>query len=820
MLPICDKKNELLNSLSNNKRLLISSPAGSGKSTQIPQFLLDSGKIKGKIAVLQPRRLAARMLAERVAWERKVKIGSEIGFRIKFEDKTSIQSRIIFETEGILLREIISDNTLSQYGAIVFDEFHERHLSSDIALAICLDIQKKLRPDLLIIVMSATLNLTKMSEYLAPCKTICAQGQVFPVDIKYCDSASAKMTVWKSAAKAASILTRQNDGHTLIFMSGAYEIKKTIEELNKKTELKDFNISPLYGSLQNNEQDCSLRNDGRRKIIVATNIAETSITIDGITLVIDSGLAKVARYDGNKAINTLFTERITKASAAQRTGRAGRTKKGLCLRLWTEADNHTLTEDIEPEILRLDLSEALLIIKACGYKTLYDLKWVDIPAKQNIEKAENLLQALGASDKNGNITALGRKMASYPLSPRYAKILIEGQKQNCAKAAAILVSAAQGKEIWLPNFKRENNNNSDFIACVEAIKNCAEENFNFSAQKYFGIEINAAKEAWELSNRLSNERLILDNNTHQKLAKAFISVFPDRVAALIKSNTRYTLCGGKKASLNKNSAANGAKLIIAGEALEKQNKGSAETELSFACEIKPEWIKEIFPKDIYEKTENTLDENMLTPLLKKNTYYKDLLIESEIQNFEPNKAACELIAEEFISGRHKFTHWDDEVENWLSRVNFLAKVCPDFGIEPLTQEDKALIINDICADTKSVAEAKNKPVLQYLKDWYGWNICKLIEEQAPQRLTMPSGRKAKISYPQNGEPFLEAKIQDLYDIKETPRIAAGRISLIVHILAPSMRPVQVTKDLKSFWQESYPKLKPALARRYPKHKWL
>jgi len=304
-------------------------------------------------------------------------------------------------------------------------------------------------------------------------------------------------------------------------------------------------------------------------------------------------------------------------------------------------------------------------------------------------------------------------------------------------------------------------------------------------------------------------------------SQCFLRAFPDRVGALFSAERgRYQLPGGRRARLSPKSAAAGAAIICAGEAMESLQKSGADITLSFAAEIKEEWLLAAFPGDIEKISRAALDETMLTPVTENLTLYRGITIRREITTAKPGKPSAELIAEEFISGRQKLQNWDGEVEAWLERVDFLARACPDLGIEPLGEEDIRLIITDICAGARSVAEAKNRPVMPALQEWFGWEKTRLIEKHAPARLEMPGGRKARIKYPRGREPYLEAKIQDLFSVTETPRVAAGRVPLVVHILAPSMRPVQVTKDLKSFWAESYPKLKPALARRYPRHKWL
>lgn len=825
LLPIQQNAAQLIKAVSAGRRLIVSSPPGSGKSTKVPQILLDSCGLKGRVAVLEPRRLAARMLADRVARERGGAAGGEVGYRVRFEDKTGPATRIVFETEGILLRELVSDPQLKKYSAIILDEFHERHIHADITLAACLELQRTSRPDLLLVVMSATLDEKKLAACLAPCETVLAQGRAYPVSVAYCGPETAKLKPWDAAARTcAQVMAQVKTGHALVFMPGAYEIGRTAAELAKIPSLAGFAVRPLHGDMRPQDQDAAVAPSEGRKIIIATNIAETSLTIDGVTAVVDSGLARVARYDGARGINTLFTENIAAPSAEQRAGRAGRTAPGVCARLWTERDNAGRPPALEPEILRLDISEALLTLKACGFKDFGALRWLDPPAAEDAERAERLLRELGATDAAGALTADGRAMARYPLHPRYSRMMVEGARLGCARECAVIAAAAQGRGLWIGEARRAESGageiRSDLAAVVRALERCAAANFDFFTCERAGVKQNAARDAWRLAGRLAGGVPPAGGRALALASKCFLRAFPDRVGALYSAGGRYQLPGDRRAQLSQFSAAAGAPLLCAGEALESLKKGGADITLSFAAEIKEEWLAEAFPGDMQTVSRPALDEVMRTPVTETLTLYRGVTVRREITAARPAKASSELIAEEFISGSEKLQKWDEEVEEWLARVDFLARACPDLGLEPLSEEDRHLLIADICSGARSVAEARTRPVLPALQDWYGWEKVRLLDKHAPARLEMPGGRRAKIRYPRNGEPFLEAKIQDLFTVNETPRVAAGRVPLVVHILAPSMRPVQVTKDLKSFWADSYPKLKPALARRYPRHKWL
>jgi ATP-dependent helicase HrpB len=809
-----------------SRRLVISSPPGSGKSTKVPQLLLDSGALKGRIAVLEPRRLAARMLADRVAKERGGAAGGEVGYRVRFEDRTGPKTRIVFETEGILLRELVSDPQLKKYSAVILDEFHERHIHGDLTLAACLALQQGPRPDLLVVVMSATLDERKLAAYLAPCETVLAEGRAYPVKTLYCAPETAKLPAWEAAARTcARLLPEIKEGHALVFMPGAYEISRTAAAIAAIPALAAFDVRPLHGDLPPREQDAAVAASARRKIIIATNIAETSLTIEGVTAVVDSGLARIARYDGARAINTLFTENIAAPSAIQRAGRAGRTGPGVCARLWTERENAGRPVSLDPEILRLDIAEALLTLKACGYGGFDALRWLDPPAAPDVTRAETLLLELGAAGADGALTDIGRAMAKYPLHPRYSRMMVEAGRLGCAYECAIIAAAAQGRGLWLDEGRQAENRyaelRSDLAAVVKALEFCASSNFDQFACQRAGVKSAAARDAWRLTARLSGGAESSGSKGLLLASKCFMRAFPDRVGVLFSAEkNRYQLPGGRRARLNPKSAAAGAAIICAGEAMESLQKGGADITLSFAAEVREDWLREAFPRDIERISRPALDEAMLTPVTENLTLYRGITIAREVTTAKPSKPSSDLIAEEFINGNQKLQRWDEEVEEWLARVDFLARACPDLGIEPLGEEDIKLVIAEICSGARSVAEAKTRPVMPVLQEWFGWDKTRLIDRHAPTRLEMPGGRKARIKYPKGREPYLEAKIQDLFSVTETPRVAAGRVPLVVHILAPSMRPVQVTKDLKSFWAESYPKLKPALARRYPRHKWL
>src|SRR5215471_5972474 len=433
-LPIFEVEQPLLEILRKQKRLILTAPTGSGKSTQVPQMLLDGGLLaNGRVTVLQPRRLPTRMLANWVAQARKVNLGGEVGYQMRLDSVASASTRICYVTEGVLLRQMLADPDLKGISAIVFDEFHERHLYGDITLARALQIQESTRPDLIIAVMSATLDVATVQNYLQPCAVLSSKGRTHPVAIEYLSRPAGNAPVWELAVRELQrLLGEHSEGDALVFMPGAYEITRTMQAASDRLG-PEFVVVPLHGELVPRDQDAAVARYERRKIVVATNVAETSLTIDGVRLVLDSGLARIPRYDPHRGINTLLVEKISRAAADQRAGRAGRTAPGHCLRLWTAHEHGARPVQ--------DLSEAILTLKAGGVNDVKTFRWLEAPDARALERAEMLHTDLGAiAGTTGAITVLGRRMLAFPVHPRYARMLLAAQDYGCLRPIALIAA--------------------------------------------------------------------------------------------------------------------------------------------------------------------------------------------------------------------------------------------------------------------------------------------------------------------------------------------------------------------------------------------
>jgi ATP-dependent helicase HrpB len=844
-LPIYDIESEILAAIRTTRRLVLQAPTGSGKSTQVPQMLLQQDLLgAGQVVVLQPRRLAARLLASRVAEELGVVLGREVGYQVRFENATSPATRIKFETEGILLRQMIQDPALSGITALIFDEFHERHLYGDITLARALDIQEQSRRDLLLIVMSATLDAGALQKYLEPCAVLSSAGRTYPVDVEYLPRrvGASGPPVWELAAEAFAARARDG-GDVLIFMPGGYEIQRTLEALRHRPQSKGYLLLPLYGELPPKDQDAAVARHDRPKVVVATNVAETSITIDGVRLVIDAGLARIPRYDPNRGINTLLVERISQASAEQRAGRAGRTAAGRCIRLWSQSEHEERPARDLPEVKRLDLSEVVLTLKASGVDDLRAFRWLDPPGDAALNHAEELLLDLGAVEASSNgvtrITPLGRRMLAFPLHPRYARMLIAAQDSHCVGNACLIAALTQGRELLLRNVAKDVSETredlfgapgetaSDFFVLMRAWEYACANQFRMDALKRAGIHGVTARQVGSLQEQFlriaRQEGLAVEAGPvdEEALRKCILIGFSDRVARRIdEGQSRCELVHGRRGTLARDTVVRRCPLMVIAEIQEIGGKpGDVNTVLSLATEIQLDWLRELFPNDLQSELRVSFDAVSTRVRAEDVLQFRDLVVASRRVDPPPADAAARLLADEILSGRLKLPKWDHSVEQWILRLNRLAAWCPDFGLPPIGPEERRHIIEQLCHGAVSYKDLKDREVKPVVKSWLSPAQHDVLEKHAPERVSLSNGRTPKVTYEADGPPFIALRIQELFGVTQTPRIAAGRVPLSVHILAPSMRPVQVTQDLASFWREHYPRIKSELQRKYPKHEW-
>ncbi len=841
-LPIYELESRLVDAVRAQGRLIVQAPTGSGKSTQVPQMLLHHGLLgaRGEVVVLQPRRLAARLLAKRVAEEVGTRLGEVVGYQIRLDSRVSEATRIRFVTEGILLRQMSFDPQLRGISAIVFDEFHERHLYGDISLARALQIQQSTRPDLKIIVMSATLDAALLQTYLAPCETLTSQGRTFPVRIEYLPKPVnfEHDPVWAVAARECERIAAQTTGDLLVFMPGAFEIGRTVQEIQGSHGLRGFICFPLHGELPPDQQDRAVARYDARKIIVSTNVAETSLTIDGVTAVVDCGLARVARYDPHRGINTLLIEKISVASSDQRAGRAGRTAPGVCLRLWTEREHAQRALQELPEVKRLDLAEVVLTLKAAGIDDIQGFPWLERPEPKALERAETLLEDLGAlHGAKKTITDVGRRMLRFPMHPRYARMFLAAQDYGCVRSVALMAALTQGRNFLLRGVDKRTQearddlfgaeSESDFFLLMRAWRYADKANYNMDACRRLGIHAQAVRQVGPLFEQFLEIAAAEKLDTTEKridgvaVRKCVLLGFSDHLARRVDQGTlRCELVHGRKGVLARESCIQGAPLFVAAEITEIESRGEVNTILNLNTAIEEAWLKELFPEDFQDAGGVTYDVTQRRVLARKERRFRDLVLESKQTADEPPEGqAAALLAREVMAGRIELTEWNESVEHWIVRVNCLAKWWPELEVNPITETDRATLIEQICYGSYGARELKDKPVMPILRDWLLAEQLAVLDEYLPERIEMANGRKARVTYTKDGPPVLSARIQELYGVSSKFTLGHGRVPVKIEVLAPNQRPIQVTDDLSNFWREQYPKIKPELSRRYPRHEW-
>jgi ATP-dependent helicase HrpB len=842
-LPIFELEHRIVAELKANSRLILQAPTGSGKSTQVPQILLNHGMLAaGQVVILQPRRLATRLLAARVASERNGRLGDEVGYQIRFENITSNRTRVRFVTEGILLRQLIQDPQLRGVSAILFDEFHERHLYGDITLARALQLQATSRPDLKLAVMSATLDAGLLQTYLEPCAVLSSSGRAFPVAIEYLPKpvGGDGYPIWDLAADELERIAPRTEGDVLLFMPGKYEIGRTIAAIRASRVSDRFVVLPLHGELPPAEQDAALAHYQKRRAIVATNVAETSLTIDGVQVVIDSGLARIARFDARRGINTLLVEKISRASADQRAGRAGRTAPGHCLRLWTEREHLDRTQQELPEVKRLDLAEVVLTLKASGVEEIGSFRWLEPPDPTALARAEQLLVDLGALRPDGgasSVTPLGRRMLAFPVHPRYARMLLAAQQYRCVPAVALIAAITQGRNLLRRLEGKQARDDredvlgsdaeSDLFILMRAFRYAEKSGFDSQRCARLGINAGAAREAAQLTEQFlaiaRDEGLDLQTGEVKagSIERCVLAGFPDQVAVRLDAGTlRCALVHGRRGVLARESAVHGARLLVASEVREiESSEKERQVLLTLATKIEEDWLRELFPESFREETRVEFDSTLRRVVGQRAVLFHDLLLRSEEFSPKSDPAAAQILAREVLAGTCPLKHWDNAVEQWIERVNFVANEFPELEFPRIDEAGKLLLLEQICQGASSYKEIKERQVWPVVKSWLSAAQQQTLDDLAPERIKLAKGRAAKIIYGGSAAPTIAARIQDLYDTPRGLAVGRGRTALRIQVLAPNHRPIQITDDLENFWREGYPKIKKELQRKYPKHEW-
>jgi ATP-dependent helicase HrpB len=762
--------------LTRHLSLVIEAPPGAGKTTRVPPAL------DGEVLVLEPRRLAARLAARRVSAELGEHVGETAGYRVRFEEVAGPKTRVTFMTEGVLTRRLLSDPALRGVSAVVLDEFHERHLEGDLALALLRRLQRTARPDLRLVVMSATMDAAPVAAYLGGAPVLGAEGRRFELSIDYTPVSSDPLE--QRVASALDRLVLEGlCGDVLVFLPGASEIRRAARACEGAARRAGMLMVPLHGDLSPEEQDRAVEPAQQRKLILSTNVAESSITIEGITAVIDSGMARVARQSGWSGLPFLAISRISRASADQRAARAGRTAPGRAIRLYPFEDYQRRPAHDAPEIARAELSQTALLLAAldAGFP-----EWLEPPPEAAWSAANDLLKQLGAIDERGRVARRGRDMAQLPLHPRLAKLVLEAPEEGCAIAAVL--SAGQR----LPP-ETEQAGPSDLLALAES--------------------------EWEPRTRQAYQQIRRLAPRRPRAARedpplaAILAAFPDRVARRRKGNDLLLASGGS-AVLSPASVVRCHDFLVAVDIEERAERGLPLVRLASA--IQPEWLVDLFPERVSERT--VLEWNRDGERVEQVSVllYDQLAIQETRGAPRDGEAAARLLAERAIeAGIGRFAD-SAELDEFLARVAFASQ---HTAVPELNGEDVRAALVSLCFGRRSFAELKAARLIEAMETRMGAERMRLVAEYAPERIRLPSGRQVRVRYARGQRPWIAAKLQEFFGLDDTPRVARGAVPLVVHLLAPNDRPVQTTTDLASFWRRLYPEIRRQLQRRYPRHRW-
>jgi ATP-dependent helicase HrpB len=860
-LPIWNIHDEIVETLGSTGRLVLVAPTGSGKSTQVPQMILDADLAGGKrIVVLEPRRVAARTLAARVASERKGRLGGEIGYRIRFDDVSSRDTRVSFVTEGVLLRQLQDDPTLADVGAVVFDEFHERNLMSDVALAMVKQLQRTRRPDLKLAVMSATLDAEPVGEYL-DARILTAEGSMFPVTVFYTELHDDRRPAEKAAAMVARIINADDPGDILVFMPGMGEIQQTLNELRAIRTDERFVCLPLYGELSIEQQDLAFAPNALRKVIVATNVAETSVTIDGIQHVVDSGLARIARYDAERGMSTLFVEDISRASADQRKGRAGRTAPGTCRRLWSESNHLNRPERNTPEIQRADLAETVLFLHSQGVRKAGEFDWLDKPDHAAVERAEELLRMLGAiraTDDEGeggdDLTDVGRSMLRLPMHPRYARMLVEAAKYDCVPGAALCAALVSGRDLLLRANRDDRRMQesreslaegaeSDFEVRMRAFVYARNKGFDLGACKAMGVHAQVAREVERTHRQIMDIVKAHGLNTEgavspslekdEGLRRSIVAGFVDQLGMRRDKGTlECVLTGGRTGTLMREcviAREDGPELFVTADAREVSTRGPKSiTLLGLATAVKIEWLKEMFPQHFDRSLEHVYDRSLKRVEAFEISRFLDLTL-AEKRTSEREPVACgRALAKAARADLLTLPEFSHEVQQFIARVNLVDAVLPELefpAFDEIAIENclaRALRGVDIGkrAQEVSLRAAFRKRLKPEQNEW--------LDELAPTRIPWLDEKSKKLLYAEAARdkkgaiqaPELQIKINECFRLEgEHPTICEGKLKPLFRLQWPNGKKLAETDDWPIFRKREYPKLRKEMQAKFPAVNW-
>lgn len=896
LLPIDDVLPQLVRELQTSSSVVLRAPTGAGKTTRVPPALLDARLLgERRVIVLEPRRVAARTAARRMAFERGCSLGDEVGYQVRFEKKWNSRTRVLVVTEGTLVRMLQDDPFLDDIAAVVFDEFHERSLDTDLSLGMVRRVQQTVRPDLKIVVMSATLGVEAISKFLGNCPIVVSEGRLYPVEIEY-SPRSESTSLSAAIVKAVEQSLDRTAGDVLVFLPGQREIRDAARELDSLARQNDLLIMPLFGELSPEQQDAALMRQSKRKMVLATNVAETSVTVDGVTTVVDSGLARQLRFDPNIGLNRLDLRPISQASADQRAGRAGRQQAGLCVRLWSEPSQRARPEQTEPEIRRVDLTGPVLQLKAWGEADVLAFPWFEPPRAESIEQAEMVLQRLEAIDDVGGVTPIGEMLAKFPVHPRLGRLLVEGARLGQSKRAALTAALLAERDPFSGDSgeSRQSPRHGSAASCsdvldrIEALEdfersgremtsfgrvNRVDAQFLFQTRdqllrlvdardqesaRRMGTPARRDSEALRdagfregeapaeprgarkhgsagaspspVNDRFSGDGQECPSYKEVALGRALLAAFPDRLAKRREPKSpRAVMVGGRGVRLSPISRVTQGELFLCLD-VDAGNSSSPSTArgpwsttnvgeavVRMASEVDRAWLPDEL---ITISVEVYFDEATQRVQARRQVRWDDLVLEESPAALPQGDSVAQILAEAAVQYWERIQPKEDSpARHFLTRVQCLREWMPDLELPAFDVAHLQSLMPILCSGRRSLAELTDAPWLDVLQSQLTHQQLQTVDREAPDRISVPSGSRIALTYEPGRPPVLAVRIQEVFGLKATPRIARGRVSVLLHLLAPNYRPQQITDDLASFWATAYSQIRSELRRRYPKHAW-
>jgi ATP-dependent helicase HrpB len=799
-LPIDAVLDELSRTLEAHHAAVLVAPPGAGKTTRVPLALLDAPWAKGKkIIVLEPRRIAARASADRMAKSLGERAGETIGYRVRFGSKISRATRIEVVTEGIFTRQILDDPELSGIAAVLFDEFHERSLDADMGLALARDAQTGLREDLRILVMSATLDGARVAKLLGEAPVVESEGRAFPVETRYLGR-KADAPIERQMADAIASALRADAGSVLAFLPGAAEIRRTQNLLGERIQDSSIEIVPLFGALDAAVQDRAISPapKGTRKVVLATSIAETSLTIEGVRIVVDSGLARVPRYEPDIGLTRLETVRVSRAAADQRRGRAGRTEPGVCYRLWDEPQTASLAPYTQPEILSADLSSLVLDLAQWGVADPAALSFLDPPPQPAWKEAKSLLSELNALDGDGRITAEGKSLRALALPPRLARMIVDshraGEGEAAAEIAAIITERGLGGDSVDLEHRRDQFRRDRSPRAASAR----------DLARRWASQVAASEKAATGEGDLS---------TGLMLAYAF----PDRVARN-RGNGSFVLANGRGAAVDQTSSLARAPYIAIGE----MTGTAASGRILLAAQISQDEIEQHFAEHIESVEEISFDRGAMALRARRKRALHAITLSEATLAVSPSEDTARIFADGLIAAGLDRLPWSKLAKQWRDRVMFLRKAegdsWPDLSDDGLIARRDDWLVPALY-DKIALKDISAGDLSDALMALLPWEMRARLDREAPTHFEAPTGSVLAIDYEAEQGPTIAVRLQELFGLNTHPSIAAGKVPLVLELLSPAQRPVQVTRDLPGFWRGSYSAVRSDLRGRYPRHPW-